>query len=246
MDIVSGAEPGDADVAKPMTCSFSEAASADPGPLRLAWSVKGVRAMAPPIISDEVVAAVNRVVFEFDQLGHTVTESNPAWGQIGNNLAPRYLRGIADDFKAVPFPGRLESRTHGFARLGRAIPDSLIRRCLREEAVDQARVFAIFDQFDALIMPTTGEPPIEVGRWAGAGAIRTVLGMSRTYPFAAPWNHLGNPAASVPAGLTADGLPLGAQIVVPPGREDVALMLAAQLEARTEWHSQRPEIASQR
>ena len=37
---------------------------------------------------------------------------------------------------------------------------------------------------------------------------RTVTGMSRTYPYTGPWNHLGNPAASVPIGLSKKGMPL--------------------------------------
>ena len=38
----------------------------------------------------------------------------------------------------------------------------------------------------------------------GRGALQTVLGMSRFYPYCVPWNHLGNPAMSVPMGIAAD------------------------------------------
>ena len=44
------------------------------------------------------------------------------------------------------------------------------------------------------------------------------------------WNVTGQPAISLPLGETADGLPVGVQIVGPPGRDDLVLAVAAQLE----------------
>src|SRR5690625_7576920 len=55
-------------------------------------------------------------------------------------------------------------------------------------------------------------------------------------PFAAPWNMVGWPAASIPVGLdTATGLPLAVQAVVQPGNEKRLLSLAAQLERVQPW-----------
>jgi amidase len=61
----------------------------------------------------------------------------------------------------------------------------------------------------------------------------------RYAPFAAPWNVLGWPAVSVPAGLSPDGLPLGVQLVGRPGSEATLLGLAAELERARPW----PRIA---
>jgi aspartyl-tRNA(Asn)/glutamyl-tRNA(Gln) amidotransferase subunit A len=50
-------------------------------------------------------------------------------------------------------------------------------------------------------------------------------------PFTAPFNVSGQPAVSIPAGLTADGLPVGLHVVT--RRDDEALVLAAGLVAET-------------
>jgi amidase len=85
-------------------------------------------------------------------------------------------------------------------------------------------------------------PPVEVGRWERMGAIRTVLGMSSVYPYTGAWNYLGNPAASVPAGFTDEGLPLAVQLVGRPNDEGTLLSLGAQLEAERPWADRRPQL----
>ena len=113
---------------------------------------------------------------------------------------------------------------------------------MRGREADAARVNAIFDSFDVLITPVMGGTALPVRRWEGQGALRTVLGMSRFYPYCVPWNHLGNPAMAVPAGFAADGMPLSVQVIGRPGDEATLLSLAAQLEAERPWADKRPPI----
>jgi amidase len=143
----------------------------------------------------------------------------------------------------VPHPERLESRTRQFARLGRLQGGRFVRSARRAEARDARRILSIFDSCDVLVTPTVGEKSVEVGRWAGKGALRTLLGMSRAYPYTVPWNHLGNPAASVPAGFTTDGAPLSVQLVGRPNDEATLLSLAAQLESERPWADRLPPIS---
>jgi amidase len=162
---------------------------------------------------------------------------------IGNNMVPRYLRGAAEDVARTPRPERLERRTRGFGRLGGLIPESLFQRALAARETDAARVNAIFDSCDVLMTPVMGGTALPVRNFEGKGALRTVLGMSRFYPYCIPWNHLGNPAMSVPAGFAADGMPLAVQIVGRPGDEATLLSLAAQLEAERPWADRRPPLS---
>lgn len=79
-----------------------------------------------------------------------------------------------------------------------------------------------FAGLDALVMPTTpvAAPPVEE-----FAEFLTVLSRN-----AIPWSLVGFPAISVPCGVTSDGLPVGLQIVAPPGREDVVVALGAAVE----------------
>ncbi len=242
LDVVSGgsAEPG---APPPPERPFVEAARTPPGKLRIAYSTAAPRAAAPPTVSDIVKNAVMETAEVLRSLGHDMVQSDPDWGMLGNNSVPRYLRGIADDFAKAPEPERLERRTRGFAKLGRLIPNRVFEQALRGREVDAARVNAIFDSHDVLMTPVMGGTALPVRRWEGRGALHTVLGMSRFYPYCIPWNHLGNPSMAVPAGFAADGMPLSVQIVGRPGDEATLLSLAAQLEAERPWADKRPPVS---
>ena len=64
--------------------------------------------------------------------------------------------------------------------------------------------------------------------------------MGRVYPYSGLWNLTGQPSAAVPAGLSADGIPLSAQLVGRPQDESTLLSLAAQIEAERPWAGDRP------
>jgi amidase len=72
------------------------------------------------------------------------------------------------------------------------------------------------------------------------------MGAADITPFTVPWNVSGQPAASVPAGFTDDGLPLAVQLIGRPHDETTLLSLAAQMESERPWAERRPELAAQR
>jgi amidase len=222
---------------------FVESAKTPPGKLRVAYSTLAPRAAAPPTVSSVVKDAVVEAAELMRSLGHEVVQRDPDWGGIGNNITPRFLRGVSETVDEVRHPERLESRTRGFGRLGNLLPDALFERAMRGRAADAARVNAIFDSFDVLITPVMGGTALPIRRWEGQGALRTVIGMSRFYPYCVPWNHLGNPAMSVPTGIADDGLPLAVQVIGRPGDEATLLSLAAQLEAERPWAEKHPPIS---
>jgi amidase len=243
LDIVSGGsrEP---EAPPPPDRPFVESAKQPPGKLRIAHSTLAPRAVAPPTVSEDAKRAVADAVELLNGLGHEVVQRDPDWGGIGNNITARFLGGVAETVKAVPHPERLESRTRGFGRLGSLLPRGLYERAMGEgRANDSARVNAIFDSHDVLVTPVMGGTALPVRHWEGKGALQTVLGMSRFYPYCVPWNHLGNPAMAVPSGFDAEGMPLSVQIVGRPGDEATLLSLAAQLEAERPWADNRPPIS---
>lgn len=223
---------------------FAEYAGTPPPKLRIATSVKPPRLLVPAAIEETVRAAVSQTGALLSSLGHHVSPRDPDWPtSIGTNVSARYLRGIRDDVLLTPHPERLERRTRGFARLGALVSDGMLRRARAAAGAEWRRVGSLFEEFDVLMTPVMAGTAIPVRRWDGCGALRTTLGMSRAYPFCAAWNHLGCPAAAVPAGFAADGLPLSVQLIAPPGEEGRLLSLSAQLEAERPWAESRPPIS---
>lgn len=242
LDVASGPAQGDAHTPPQPETSYVEAAGRSPGRLRVALSTSPARALAPAVITSEVVDAVERAGEVLKGLGHEVLEKDPDYGPVATNVVIAYLSGIAQHYNSVPHPERLEKKTRGFARMGRAIPPPIVRSAIDSMDKYQRRIGRIFDDVDVLITPTVGEPAVPMGKWADSGAFMTLLGMSRTYPFTPIWNYTGQPAAAVPMGFTDDGLPLSVMLISPPNREDLLISLAAQIEDALGWPDERPPV----
>jgi amidase len=153
------------------------------------------------------------------------------------------FRGLREFVGDVERPQRLERRTSAIARPGALVSDRLRDRLLRAEQAMVARVLDRFDQFDVLLTPVMSEAAVPAQVMEGRGATATFLWESSWVPFTVLWNQTGQPAASVPAGFTADGLPLAVQLVGRPHGELTLLALAAQLEHARPWTTRRPRSA---
>jgi amidase len=98
----------------------------------------------------------------------------------------------------------------------------------------------LFDRYDALLTPTIPSLPRPIGVLDGPSNIGAGI-RSRPYiAYAAVWNVCGNPAASIPAGSAAGGLPLAVQLIARPHGEPTIIELAAQLERARPWADRRP------
>ncbi|MDX6617287.1 MAG: amidase [Solirubrobacterales bacterium] len=225
---------------------FAGAAGADPGRLRIAYSAKPIRGVLPPRLTDDVKRAFSEMIELLSSLGHETSEVKIDFGQtMGNRIIARYLGGIRDEEANVPNKERLEPRTRGFARLGKMLVSkgALAKARGPGAEADLLRLDKLYENHDVLLTPVTGEPPVEIGNWDGKGALRTLLGMSRTYPYTPVWNHTGQPAASVPAGFSDGGLPIGVMLIGRTNDESTLLSLAGQIEAERRWADRRPAIA---
>ena len=197
---------------------FAESARRAPGDLRIAVSTQFPLPNPGLKVDPEVRGGLDSTAEVMRTLGHTVEERDVDYGLIGTVFLPRYLKGIEAEAATLARPDRLQRRTRGFVALGRAMPQAAVDRAMRDEADQAARINRVFDHYDVLMTPVSTRPPVGAQEWEGKSAFRTVNEMGRVYPYTGVWNATGQPAASVPAGFTADGLPLAVQLVGAPRR----------------------------
>jgi amidase len=241
LDVLAGYEPGDPFWAPPPDRPFAEAVGADPGRLRIAFT-------AEPAIDYPVeavcVAAARGAADLLSELGHDVVEATPPWRD------PELLELFAVLWQVGP-------RLYPVEDLELLMP---INRALAEEAARtpshvyeltnlrlQAfarRIVAFCLDYDAVLTPALAKPPLPIG-WIFEpdDPWEQFRRGGEFTPFTPVLNVTGQPAVSVPAGFTGDGLPLGVQLVGRPADEATLLRLAAQLERARPWADRRPDPA---
>ena len=222
---------------------FVGALDRDISGLRIAWSADyGYAGVDPEVI--EISAAAARV---FEGLGCSVDESGLAleeafetwWVFFSANVAATQGHLLDDPADPLSWYGRMAiedgARTSA-ADFARALGG-------RDRMISQ---FAdVFDDYDLLLSPTMATTAFPVGEYpeeiAGKrNATRRGWGF---LPFTHPINTIGNPAASVPCGFSADGLPVGLHIVGRKGDEATVLAASAAFERAAPWAGRMPSVS---
>lgn len=100
-----------------------------------------------------------------------------------------------------------------------------------------------FDEFDLLLSPSLAVPAFKIGEEPDVIGGKTVPHRLWGFtPFTYLFNLTGNPSASVPAGFSKIGLPIGLQIVGRMRDEETVLAASAALEEAMPWADKRPVI----
>jgi aspartyl-tRNA(Asn)/glutamyl-tRNA(Gln) amidotransferase subunit A len=211
--------------------------------VRVAYSPDLGYAAVDPAVRSVVDRAV--AVFERD-LGCSVERDDPGWEDPYDALLPMILcetdiagmRRLADELGDRMSPHLLE-----ILRLDWSA-EQLTNAVVRRKAVSNAS-WRFFRSYDLLLTPTLPVPAFEHGLQGpptiDGRQVDAFYWLSFTFPF----NFTGQPAATVPAGFTEDGLPVGLQIV--GRRRDDALVLraSAAYEAAAPWRDRWPPVVTQ-
>ncbi|MEV5506478.1 amidase [Streptomyces orinoci] len=237
LEAVSGAHPRDRH--RPPAIRALAAARREPRRLRIALSFRPAFAAVRHRLDPGVRAAVERTAERLAALGHEVVAEDPRYGQIGLAFLPRSMTGIRAWSRRVPDRSALDARTRGNALAGLVLGGGVLAAARAAEGPLRQRVGELFGRFDVVLTPTTAVPPLRTGALEGLSGRATNSLMSAACPYAWPWNVLGWPAMSVPAGFI-DGLPVGAQLLGPAASEPLLISLAAQLEADQRWFERWP------
>ncbi|MBW2049431.1 MAG: amidase [Deltaproteobacteria bacterium] len=195
-------------------------------------------------VQGEVMTLVEKAAGSFEQMGHRVEiwegelpDVSGAWSHLMNLELFGLIRRDLDRIR--PELG------HTLLRSLNTAPSLSVNDLLRIQEVRTRLnrvLWEYFDGFDLLLTPTMptvafaakGPPPAEID-----GHPIPLLGaVAFTYPF----NLSGHPAATIRAGLTESGLPVGLQIVGPMHGDDLVLRAARAYERSYPWNETWPEI----
>jgi amidase len=236
LDVLSGNHREDLHAPPPPAEPYAQAIAREQRPLRIALSLRHAFSGAPVHLHPEIDAGVRRIGRVLADLGHTVVERHPNYGLMGLTLIARGESGVHGWVRRVPDRSLLDARTRSTARIGGVLSRTVLPFARRLERRFQNRIGSIFGDVDVLIAPTSAGAPLQIGKTDGLSSWSTQQVIAGACPYAWPWNLLGWPGVSVPAGLTSEGLPFGVQLLGPANSEGTLLSLAAQLEQVERWH----------
>lgn len=231
LDALAGHLPGDPYWAEPEG-SYLDAVRRSPGQLRVAFQVAAESGVHP-----ELAALVSDVACQLEACGHAVEEAGPDTTPFRSALATIVAAGTAsypieDTSVLDPLNAWLieEARRLTAADYVQAV--NVVRNHSRV-------VVAFWEEYDLLLTPTLTQPPYEIGHFGGEPP--AVMAEAQDWvTFTAPYNCTGQPAVSLPLGMSKSGLPLGVQLVGAPRGEATMLSAAGQLERAMPWSRRRP------
>jgi Asp-tRNA(Asn)/Glu-tRNA(Gln) amidotransferase A subunit family amidase len=192
-------------------------------------------------VTPETRAAVRTAAQALERAGFQVGQFRPEglelaqqlwwklFGVAGGMLLGPMMRGHEAELSPIlrEFTGRVAA---GKSHTGQTLLDTWIER-----DVLRMQIFAQMREFPVLLCPVAAVPAFRHGerRWTIEG--QTVKYLD-AWSYCEWFNLLGMPGVAVPAGKSAEGLPIGVQIVGLPWQEEVVLSVAAELEAQGgEW-----------
>ncbi len=195
----------------------------------LAGGIDGLRiAVSPTLgfakVDPEIAAIVAQASAVFATLGARVeiiedvmADPTDLFRQIWASGAALSVEAFPREARAVMDPGLV-----ALARFGEGLDHMAYVRADHARGVLGAQMMAFHQRFDLLITPAEPIAAFDIDRQVAADGQRDWIDWT---PFTFPFNLTGQPAASVPCGLTQAGLPVGLQVV--GARHADALVLRA-------------------
>jgi amidase len=208
----------------------------EPSRLRVAVSLRSpVAGVRPDEANRDAVAAASRVLVS---AGHDAVTADPVYPTgLGLRGVATWFAAAARDADAAGLDrSTLQRRTRLHVRLGDwAWRRGYVREADRVDWRERCVAFFSDGSFDLMVTPALAAAPPPAVSWSARGWRTNLLTNMRYAPYAAPWNIAGFPAMVVPVGVRPDGLPVGVQLVGPPGSELLLLAVAGQFELAAPW-----------
>jgi amidase len=234
LDVMAGITVGTPHWAPPPPRPFAELAEEAPRGLRIAVAVRSNHVETDP----DVAAAVERMASLLSTLGHRVEERTLDLPE-----------GIIDEFLPVWQATAATAPVHDWS-LTQPVTRWLGERGMHVDADEVVRIIQrlgaiVLQQFgdvDAWLTPTVAVAPPRIGAWKHLAPPDVFREATKLGVFTAPFNISGQPAASVPAGRSRRGHPIGVQIAGRPLADGLVLALAREIERRAPWPGDLPPL----
>src|SRR5262245_20086920 len=249
LDAVAGSAPGDPYTAAAPNVPFLQAITQQPAAARILISMASP--FPGPTTHPEVVAAVEQTGAVLAGLGHVVEPGAPTIDAdavadaiaVLHNVSNAQLHALATaHLGREPHENEFEPSTWVMVREGFTTSGVAYAGAIAAVHAQTRRFAAGMCGYDVLLVPTLLTPPPPYG------LLDRPRGTTRAFfdvEFATTgWTSLANvtgwAAISLPLAVTADGLPIGVQLMAPD--ETILLRLAAQLETAMPWLQRRPTM----
>ncbi len=203
---------------------------ADPGRLRVRLCLRSPHVEPEPC----VVEAVERAARALEDAGHHIEPAEFVGGDVEEFL-PLMQRMVAN--VPVLWDGFFQPVTRWMHREGRKVERARAREIFERL---ERRILEWFGDVDLVLTPTTSRPAPRVGAFDGMSPREAFFAAADLGVLTAPFNLSGQPAASVPMGTSADGLPVGVQLVGRSAGDLTVLQVSRQLERRCGWREHWP------
>jgi aspartyl-tRNA(Asn)/glutamyl-tRNA(Gln) amidotransferase subunit A len=238
MSIASGPDMRDRHSLPRVDFDWMECLRGDLHGMRVAYSADWGYAAVDPEVRRIVGRAVE--IFERD-LGCVVEEANPGWSDpIGAffaiMMAESDLKGMREMARKFPMSGHLVDALE----IPWTAEDFTNANMTRKSVV---RTMAQFmSRYDLLLTPTLAVAPFAIHMQGPEKIEGRYVRPAQFLAFTFPINLTGQPAATVPAGWTSDGLPVGLQIVGRHLDDPTVLRASAAFEAASPWRDKWPPL----
>jgi amidase len=244
LDATAGPAPGDPYFAAPPAEPWLTAIERDPPPLRILWTADGP---FDGTTHAETRAAVEATAQMLSGLGHEVSHGAPSFDTeavvdavaVLHQVSNLDLHALAESVLGRP-PERDELEPTAWEMLedGRSVTGSQYAAAIASMHAQGRRMAQGLAGSDVFLVPTllTGGPPPLHHLNQPRGSTQEFFRVEfATTGWTAMANVSGFAAISLPLHTTADGLPIGMQLMAP--EETVLLQMAAQLERSGELGS---------